>query len=108
MQRFINEVHPYSGLSPELFRQFVAGVKDVLGKSLGAPNAINTARATMACLAQLKNADEVARLRGKSLEDMLPKGMLRAIAADAPAFETAAEEETDELAAVAVEEEESA
>ena len=29
MQRFINEVHPYSGLSPELFRQFVAGVKDV-------------------------------------------------------------------------------
>jgi hypothetical protein len=28
MQRFINEVHPYSGLSPDLFRQFVAGVKD--------------------------------------------------------------------------------
>lgn len=29
MQRFINEVHPYSGLSPELFRQFVTHIKEV-------------------------------------------------------------------------------
>ena len=27
-QRFINEVHPYSGLSPDLFREFVSNVKD--------------------------------------------------------------------------------
>jgi small subunit ribosomal protein S5 len=77
----------------------VAGVKDVLGKSLGAPNAINTARATMVCLQQLKQAEEVARLRGKSLEDMLPKGMLAAIAASAPVqIETAVEEVEAEVA----------
>jgi hypothetical protein len=29
MQRFINEVHPYSGLSPDIFRQFVANIKEV-------------------------------------------------------------------------------
>ena len=29
MQRFINEVHPYSGLSPDMFRQFVANIKEV-------------------------------------------------------------------------------
>lgn len=71
----------------------VAGVKDVLAKSLGAPNAINTARATVDCLRKLKEADEVARLRGKSLEELLPKGMLAAYAASAkgPAVEAEAE-----------------
>lgn len=59
----------------------VAGVKDVLGKSLGAPNAINTARATMVALKNLKRAEDVAKLRGKSIEDMLPKGVLAAMAA---------------------------
>jgi small subunit ribosomal protein S5 len=63
----------------------VAGVRDVLGKSLGSPNAINTAHATMNALRQLKRADEVARLRGKSVEEMLPKGVLRAMAASAAA-----------------------
>jgi len=62
----------------------IAGVKDVLGKSLGSPNAINSARATMDCLRQLKQAEEVAKLRGKSLEEMLPKGVLAAMAAAAP------------------------
>jgi small subunit ribosomal protein S5 len=57
----------------------VAGVKDVLGKSLGSPNPINTAAATMDCLAKLKQADEVAKLRGKSLDELLPKGILKAI-----------------------------
>lgn len=80
----------------------VAGVKDVLGKSLGAPNAINTARATMDCLKRLMRPEDVAKLRGKSLEDMLPKGVLRTMAESAQAFES--EEET----AVAVEGEVSA
>ena len=59
----------------------VAGVKDVLAKSLGSPNAINTARATMDCICRFKRADEVAKLRGKRLEDMLPKGVLNVLAA---------------------------
>ncbi len=50
----------------------LAGVRDVLAKSLGSPNAINTARATMVCLKSLKLAERVAELRGKKLEDMVP------------------------------------
>ena len=59
----------------------VAGVKDVLGKSLGAPNAINTAQATINCLKKLKRASDVARLRGKSLDEMLPKRVVAALTA---------------------------
>ena len=77
----------------------VAGVKDVLAKSLGAPNAINTAAATMDCFSKLKQASEVARLRGKSLEELLPKGILRALAADAPQPEPEEAEAVEEMAA---------
>lgn len=82
----------------------VAGVKDVLAKSLGSPNAINTAAATMDGLSKLKQASEVARMRGKSLEELLPKGILRALQANAPAPEPEIEA-VEEMAAV---EEESA
>lgn len=50
----------------------LAGVRDVLAKSLGSPNAINTARATMNCFKALKVAERVAELRGKSLEELVP------------------------------------
>jgi len=50
----------------------LAGVRDVLAKSLGSPNAINTAKATMACLKSLKVAERVAELRGKTLEELVP------------------------------------
>jgi small subunit ribosomal protein S5 len=49
----------------------LAGVRDVLTKSLGSANAINSAYATIAGLKMLKRAEEVARLRGKSVEDLL-------------------------------------
>lgn len=62
----------------------VAGVKDVLAKSLGAPNPINSAQATMDSLLKLRSAAEVAKLRGKSLDELLPKGILAAMAAAAP------------------------
>jgi len=55
-----------------------AGVHDVLCKSLGSSNAINVARATIAGLAGLKRPDEVARRRGLSPEEFVPKGMLEA------------------------------
>ena len=55
-----------------------AGIHDVLAKSLGASNAINVARATMDGLTSLRRPDEVARLRGKSPEEVTPKGMLAA------------------------------
>ena len=48
----------------------LAGIKDILTKSLGSSNPINMVRATMAGLASLKRAEEVAALRGKSVEDL--------------------------------------
>jgi len=50
----------------------LAGVRDVLAKSLGSPNAINAARATIVGLKSLKIADRVSEARGKTLADMVP------------------------------------
>jgi small subunit ribosomal protein S5 len=55
-----------------------AGIHDVLCKSLGSANHINVARATIAGLKSLKRPDEVARLRGLSADEFVPKGLLEA------------------------------
>jgi small subunit ribosomal protein S5 len=55
-----------------------AGIHDVLCKSLGSANHINVARATIAGLKALKRPDEIARLRGLSPEEFVPKGLLTA------------------------------
>ena len=55
-----------------------AGIHDVLAKSLGSSNNINVAHATIAGLRGLKRPDVIAKLRGKSPEEVAPKGMLRA------------------------------
>jgi small subunit ribosomal protein S5 len=55
-----------------------AGVNDVLAKSLGSSNPINVARAVINGLQSLKRPEDVARLRGKSAEEVAPAGMLRA------------------------------
>jgi small subunit ribosomal protein S5 len=55
-----------------------AGIHDVLCKSLGSANHINVARATIAGLQSLKRPDQVARLRGLSAEEFVPKGLLEA------------------------------
>ncbi|MDK2785166.1 MAG: small subunit ribosomal protein [Bacillota bacterium] len=49
----------------------LAGVKDVLTKSLGSSNPNNVARATIAALKSLKRPEEVARLRGVPLEELI-------------------------------------
>jgi small subunit ribosomal protein S5 len=55
-----------------------AGVKDVLAKSLGAPTHLNVARATVAALKGQRRPDEVAKLRGKQADDIVPPGLLAA------------------------------
>jgi len=55
-----------------------AGVHDILSKSLGSSNGINVAHATIAGLKSLKRPDEIARIRGKSPEEVTPAGLLRA------------------------------
>ena len=49
----------------------LAGIRDLRGKSLGTSNPRNMVNATMDALAQLKRAEEVAKLRGKSVEELL-------------------------------------
>jgi small subunit ribosomal protein S5 len=56
----------------------MAGIHDILAKSLGSSNGINVAHATIAGLKSLKRPDEVARLRGLSPEEVSPAGMLKA------------------------------
>lgn len=47
-----------------------AGIKDILTKSLGSSNPINMVNATMEGLKSLKKAEDVAKLRGKTIEEI--------------------------------------
>ena len=56
----------------------MAGIHDIVAKSLGTSNAINVAHATIAGLRALRRPDEVAALRGKAADEVTPAGVLRA------------------------------
>src|SRR2546422_4435840 len=47
-----------------------AGIPNVLTKSIGSANPHNVVKATMAALAQLRDREDVARARGKSVEEL--------------------------------------
>ncbi len=49
----------------------LAGVRDIRTKSLGSNNPTNVVNATISGLKELKTVEEVARLRGKSVEEVL-------------------------------------
>ena len=62
----------------------LAGIHDVLSKSLGSQNPINLVKATMAGLESLRTPDEVADLRGLTINQVL------GLTPEAPAPEQAA------------------
>lgn len=49
----------------------LAGIKNIRTKSLGSNNKQNVVLATIEALSQLKTPEEVARLRGKSVEEVI-------------------------------------
>ena len=49
----------------------LAGVKDIRTKSFGSNNPINMVKATLEALKQLRSAEEVAKMRGKTVEELL-------------------------------------
>ena len=50
----------------------LGGVKDILAKSLGTTNPINMLKATVDGLQNLRRPEDVAKIRGKSIADVLP------------------------------------
>ena len=54
----------------------MAGITDVLAKSLGSSNGINVAHATMDGLSRLMSPEQIARARGKYVDQVAPKALL--------------------------------
>ena len=55
-----------------------AGIKDILTKSHGTNNPINTVRATLAALQQLRTVQQIAELRGKEVEQIVGRRLANA------------------------------
>ena len=49
----------------------LCGIKDIRTKSFGTNNPLNMVKATLAGLAQLRTAEDVAKMRGKTVEELL-------------------------------------
>ena len=64
----------------------LAGIRDVLAKSLGTTNPINMAKATVQGLKNLRRPEDVAKMRGKTITEVLP---YRAPAKEEPVAEEA-------------------
>ena len=77
----------------------LAGIRDVLSKSLGSQNPINLVKATMTALQELRSPDEVAKLRGLSIGEVLGTQGKPDEGERASSEETAPSEETVEAKA---------
>lgn len=72
-----------------------AGIQDVLCKSLGSPNYINVAKATINGLAELRRPEDIAELRGLPADEIVPAGLLRAYNATRRGSQDTGEQEQD-------------
>jgi small subunit ribosomal protein S5 len=71
----------------------LAGIRDVLAKSLGTTNPINMAKAATDALQKLRRPEDVARARGKTVSEILPIAAEKPDPADEPAPVATAPEE---------------
>ncbi len=80
----------------------LAGIRDVLAKSLGTTNPINMAKATVVGLKRLRRPEDVARDRGKSIRDVLPvpAAVAHPVSAEVAAETSQTAEPSDENAEV--------
>ena len=69
----------------------LAGIRDVLAKSLGTTNPINMAKATVDGLKKLRRPEDVARMRGKTVAEILPLSNRRIAEMHAASTEAAVE-----------------
>jgi len=86
----------------------LGGVRNVLAKSLGTTNPINMAKATVVALRELRRPEDVAKIRGKQINEVLPLPAVEAAAAEdaaAPAAAAAPAPAADEPLPPAPEEE---
>jgi small subunit ribosomal protein S5 len=70
----------------------LAGIKDVLAKSLGTSTPINLCRAAENGLRSLRRPEDVAALRGKSVHEILPQRAKKPETTAAPVVAAASEE----------------
>jgi small subunit ribosomal protein S5 len=66
-----------------------AGVRDILTKSQGSPNLLNVTMATLSALQALRSPHEMAAMRGKKPEELLPFWERAAMRRNVQVFETA-------------------
>ena len=75
----------------------LAGIRDVLAKSLGTTNPINMCRATVNGLQSLVRPEDVAALRGKTIAEVLPVSAKRDETEEDAVEEAAAASEAPEV-----------
>ncbi len=56
------------------------GIKDILSKSLGSGNPINIVHAAISGLRSLQRPEDIAKLRGRDVNEIAPRRMLEAVA----------------------------
>jgi small subunit ribosomal protein S5 len=75
----------------------LAGIRDILAKSLGTTNPINMAKATVDGLKRLRRPEEVAKMRGLTISQVLPHVKVEATTEEPePTPEAAPEEPSGE------------